>query len=77
MCRINGNPVFTINGVCNWNEFDFNYYLVTKEDKTIDYYEGYKVSNIVKKNDSWEFISKRGKNANAKIYQQVSKRKTR
>ena len=71
ICRIIGNPVFTVNGVCNWNEFDFNYYLSTNENNEIDYYEGYKVSNIVKINNSWEFVSKRGSNAFAKIYQEI------
>ena len=71
ICKISGNPIFTINGVCDWNEFDFNYYLVTNENNTIDYYEGYKVSNIVKKNNSWEFFSKRGRNTNAKIHQYI------
>ena len=38
ICCTFGNPVFTINGLCNNNVFDINYYLITDEKNTINYY---------------------------------------
>ena len=68
ICEVIGNPFFTINGLCDKSVQDFNYYLVTKEEtNTIDYYEGYRSTNIVKKGNAWAFISKRGNDTVAKI----------
>ena len=60
VCQIIGQPVFTINGLCSQNVFDFNYYLAIDEKYAISFYEGYSVSNIVKENNYWQFVSKRG-----------------
>ena len=54
ICIIIGTPIFTINGLCHNNWFDYNYYLITDDKNTIKYYEGYKSTNIIKKHDSWE-----------------------
>ena len=68
VCQIIGQPVFTINGLCSQNVFDFNYYLAIDEKHAISHYEGYSVSNIIKINNSWKFVSKRGnEDINAKI----------
>jgi len=67
ICKVIGNPVFTINGLCQNNVFDYNYYLVTDDKNMIKYYEGYKSSNIVKKDNSWVFVLKRGNGANTRI----------
>ena len=72
VCQIFGQPVFTINGLCSQNVFDFNYYLAIDEKYAISYYEGYSVSNIEKESNSWKFVSKRGnKDINAKIVYEV------
>ena len=67
ICKVIGNPVFTVNGFCYQNVFDFNYYFATDEKNAISYYEGYKSTNIVKLNNSWNFVSKHGVVANARI----------
>ena len=67
ICHVMGNPVFTANGFCQHNIFDFNYYLVTDDQNQIEYYEGYRASNIIKKGNSWIFVPKRGNNTNARI----------
>ena len=68
ICEVIGDPVFTINGLCDQTVHDFNYYLMTTEDnKTVEYYEGYRSTNIVKIGNSWAFVSKRGNDTNAKI----------
>ena len=68
ICKIIGNPFFTVNGLCYDTLFDFNYYIVLDDLNRIDYYEGYKASNIINKNGSWTFTPKRGNDAtNSKL----------
>ena len=60
ICKVVGNPVFTVNGLCFKTDFDFNYYIVLDNLNRINYYEGFKVSNIIKEDGSWAFSPKRG-----------------
>ena len=67
ICQVIGNPVFTFNGFCSQSSFDYNYYLAIDDQNTIVYYEGYKITNLVKENDTWIFTLKSGKGAKARM----------
>ena len=59
ICSIIGIPVFTVNGFCKANVYDFNYYLVTDEKNAVHHYEGYKIANIILEKNRWAFVTKK------------------
>ena len=62
VCKITGNPVFTVKGICNLADFDWNYYLSIDETNQLNFYEGYKSTNIVfnQQGKEWIFSAKPG-----------------
>ena len=52
LCSISGTPVFSIKGDVN-EYFDFTYYLHVDDSKQVDFYEGYKISKIVRNGSEW------------------------
>ena len=71
ICIFHEYPVLNLIGLCPTSHFDFNYYIAMNNDHTINYYEGYKISNIVKKGKSWMFVSKTGKTFGANITRDI------
>ena len=67
ICMISRNPILNLNGLCPKTVLDYNYYIVTNDNHTIDYYEGYRASNIIRKNQTWMFVFKRSKNSSASL----------
>ena len=60
VCAIPNTPVFTLKGMCDFGEADWNYYLALDNTNAIQFLEGYKRSNIVKNNinQEWEISGK-------------------
>ena len=73
ICRIIAHPVLTMNGLCNDTTFDYNYYVMTGENSTVDYYEGYKSANIIFKNNKWTFVAKKGNVTQSSIENDVGR----
>ena len=71
ICSITGNPVFTVNGLCSSNALDYNYYLMTDENNTVDYYEGYRSANIILKNNEWVFVTKKHSGTTSSIKHEI------
>ena len=76
ICSIIGNPVFTVNGICGSTVFDYNYYLITDENHTVHYYEGYKSTNIIHSNNKWTFVTKNGNGTRSSIEYDIGKELT-
>ena len=62
ICVINTQPVFTLKGVCYNSVVDYNYYISVDASLQIEFYEGYKSTNIVyeKSNQTWRVARKSG-----------------
>ena len=61
ICKIEGEPVFTLKGICFVADMDWNYYITQNNRNEITYFDGYKDTKIIQTNDSshrWEFASK-------------------
>ena len=60
ICSIPNTPVFTLKGMCDFSEADWNYYLALDNTNAVEFLEGYKMSNIVKSNNhqEWTFSGK-------------------
>ena len=60
ICYINKQTVFTVKGVCNIGDLDWNYYISLDDEHQIKFYEGYKRTNIVydKENKTWSISTK-------------------
>ena len=60
VCEIKGNPVFTVRGICTLANYDWNYYLSVDDKNQINFYEGYKSTNIIfdQKSQEWMISSK-------------------
>ena len=60
VCSIPNTPVFTLKGMCDIGEADWNYYLALDNTNAVQFLEGYKRSNIVKSiiNQDWEISGK-------------------
>ena len=60
ICSIANTPVFTLKGMCDFSEADWNYYLVLDNTNAVKFLEGYKKSDIVKSKISqdWEISGK-------------------
>ena len=55
VCSIENTPVFTIKGTCYASKVDYNYYMSLDMNNQLEYFEGYKDTNLVMSNDSgWE-----------------------
>ena len=55
ICSIEDTPIFTIKGLCETSNHDWNFYMSTNSKNEISYYEGYKDSRISKErgNGTW------------------------
>ena len=54
VCNIPNTPVFTLKGICDHSEIDWNYYLgIDKSKGYITHYDGYKRGEILMSNNSW------------------------
>ena len=62
VCLIEKQPILTLKGNCNFGDIDWNYYIVLGIKNEIDYYEGYKKTNIIfdNVNEKWKFVPKSG-----------------
>lgn len=57
VCNIPNQPVFTVKGVCGTTDIDWNYYLSVDTNYQVNFYEGYKKTNILLDENSqkWYF----------------------
>ena len=61
ICSIENTPVFTLKGMCENISMDANYYIISNDNKSLNVYEGYRSTNLVKKEDNkWTVIAKHG-----------------
>jgi len=62
VCYITNQPVLTVKGACNIGDIDWNYYPSLGTKNELEFYEGYKKTNIVfdKNTKSWKFSIKSG-----------------
>ena len=63
VCEIVGNPVFTMKGLCFLADIDWNNYISIDHNNTLQFYEGYKTTNIVfnEGTQSWNILQKVGR----------------
>ena len=71
VCEIEGTPVFTVKGLCRRSDYDWNYYLSVDDDNQIEFYEGFKRSQIIfdVTKQEWSFAPHSGysKHTHAKL----------
>ena len=58
ICAISGTPLFTLKGICMDETVDNNYYLTPSTNHTVDVYEGYKSSNLMRDGNKWKIKGK-------------------
>ena len=57
-CQIENIPIFTLKGACSKTQLDWNYYMKLSDDGILDYYEGYKLTDIQYRNGKWNILMK-------------------
>ena len=58
ICTFNTTPVFTLKGLCFESKINWNYYMTLNKGHKVNYFEGYKRTNLVPvhRNQTWEFV---------------------
>ena len=65
-CQIKNVPVFTLKGICPRTKLDWNYYAKLNNFGALDFYDGYKQTNIKYDNGKWVILMKDGTSSNFK-----------
>ena len=60
ICSIEGTPVFTLKGLDYTSWIDWNYYMHLGPTHEIEFYDGYKKTEIVLDDERWKVIPKNG-----------------
>ena len=58
VCDVMNTPVFTLKGLCDQTNMDWNYYLSLDESNKLSFFEGYKLTNLVFDEENWQNLMK-------------------
>ena len=57
-CQIKNVPIFTLKGACSKTKVDWNYYINLNDSGELDFYDGYKLTNLEYRDGKWLFLMK-------------------